>query len=116
MGMITLSGAVFLTLVSGAALAQQTTGTVGNGSPPAAVAPPPAMPLTAGAAPEVGGPLISQPGPGLDQVASDGVSTKTVRAVPCSTAAHETDGTTTCIGIPGPVPGDYTTTGASSGR
>jgi hypothetical protein len=38
-------------------------------------------------------------GPGLDQVAPDGVSTKTVRAVPCSTAAHETDGTTTCIGI-----------------
>jgi hypothetical protein len=39
-------------------------------------------------------------GPGLDKVAADGVSTKTVRAVPCSTAAHETDGTTTCIGIP----------------
>jgi hypothetical protein len=98
--MITLSVAVSLTLVSGAALAQQTTGTIGNGSPPAAVAPPPAVPLTAGAAPEVGGPLISQPGPGLDKVAPDGVSTKTVRAVPCSTAAHETDGTTTCIGIP----------------
>jgi hypothetical protein len=39
-------------------------------------------------------------GPGLDKVAADGVSTKTVRAVRCSTAAHETDGTTTCIGIP----------------
>jgi hypothetical protein len=26
-----------------------------------------------------------------------------VRAVPCSTAARETDGTTTCIGIPGPI-------------
>jgi hypothetical protein len=39
-------------------------------------------------------------GPGLDKVGPDGVSTKTVKAVPCSTAAHETDGTTTCIGIP----------------
>ena len=99
MGMITLSVAVFLILVSGAAVAQQTTGTINSGSAPAAIAPPPAMPLT-GAAPEVGGPLISEPGPGLDKVAPDGVSTKTVRAVPCSTAAHETDGTTTCIGIP----------------
>jgi hypothetical protein len=39
-------------------------------------------------------------GPGLDKVAPVGVSTKTVKAVPCSTAARETDGTTTCIGIP----------------
>jgi hypothetical protein len=98
--MITLSVAVSLTFVSGAALAQQTTGTIGNGSPPAAIAPPPAVPLTAGAAPEVGGPLISQSDTGLNKVAPDGVSTKTVGAVPCSTAAHETDGTTTCIGIP----------------
>jgi hypothetical protein len=96
--MITLSVAVSLTLVSGAALAQ-TTGTINSGSPPAAAAPPPAMPLTAGAAPEVGGPLISQSETGLSKVAPDGVSTKIVRAVPCSTAAHETDGTTTCIGI-----------------
>jgi hypothetical protein len=33
-------------------------------------------------------------------VASDGISTETVKAVPCSTVARETDGTTTCIGIP----------------
>ena len=39
-------------------------------------------------------------GPGLDKVAPDGISTKTVGAVPCSAAARETDGTTTCIGIP----------------
>jgi hypothetical protein len=38
-------------------------------------------------------------GPGLDKVAPDG-STKTVKAVPCSTAARETDGSTTCVGIP----------------
>jgi hypothetical protein len=38
--------------------------------------------------------------PGLNKVAPDGVSSKTVRAVPCSTAARDTDGSTTCIGIP----------------
>jgi hypothetical protein len=37
---------------------------------------------------------------GLGQSCPDGVSAKTARAVPCSTAARETDGTTTCIGIP----------------
>ena len=89
---------MMITLSVAGALAQQTTGTIGN--PPAAVAPPPAMPLTAGAAPKVGGPLISQSDTGLSKVAPDGVSTKIVRAVPCSTAARETDGTTTCVGIP----------------
>jgi hypothetical protein len=43
------------------------------------------------------------PGPGLDKVGSDGISTEVVKAAPCSTAARETDGTTTCIGIPGPI-------------
>jgi hypothetical protein len=33
------------------------------------------------------------------KVAPDG-STKTVKAIPCSTAARETDGSTTCVGIP----------------
>jgi hypothetical protein len=97
--MFALSVAVSLTLASGAAVAQQTTGTINSGSAPAAAPPPPAMPLT-GAAPEVGGPLISQSETGLSKVAPDGVSTKIVRAVPCRTAARETDGTTTCIGIP----------------
>jgi hypothetical protein len=53
-----------------------------------------------GAPPEVGGPWHPASDTGVDKVASDGVSTVTVPAVPCSTAAHETDGTTTCIGIP----------------
>jgi hypothetical protein len=44
-------------------------------------------------------------GPGRDVLGPDGISTKVVRAAPCSTAARETDGTTTCIGIPGPVGG-----------
>jgi hypothetical protein len=39
-------------------------------------------------------------GPGLNKVAPDGVSTRTVRAVPCGAAARETDGFTTCVGIP----------------
>jgi hypothetical protein len=37
---------------------------------------------------------------GLTKPAEDGVSTKIVPARPCSTAARETDGTTTCVGIP----------------
>jgi hypothetical protein len=36
---------------------------------------------------------------GLAVLAADGVSTRTVAARPCGLAAHETDGTTTCIGI-----------------
>src|SRR5713101_6744599 len=39
-------------------------------------------------------------GPGLNVIAADGVSTRTVKAVPCGVAAHETDGSTTCVGIP----------------
>jgi hypothetical protein len=38
---------------------------------------------------------------GLAIPAEDGVSTKIVPAKPCSTAARETDGSTTCVGIPG---------------
>jgi hypothetical protein len=38
---------------------------------------------------------------GLATTAEDGVSTKIVPARPCSKAARETDGTTTCVGIPG---------------
>jgi hypothetical protein len=100
MRMITPSVAASLALLSWAALAQQAPGTIGSGSAPAATAPPPAMPLAAGAVPEVGGPLISGSDTGLNKVADDGVSTKTVGAVPCSKAARETDGTTTCVGIP----------------
>jgi hypothetical protein len=93
---IFLSVAASLALVSSVTFAQQT--------PPDTGAPPPAMmPPTAGAAPQVGGPLISESDTGLNKVAADGVSTQSVRAVGCSVAARETDGTTTCIGIPGPV-------------
>jgi hypothetical protein len=84
--------------------------------PPAKTAPPPA----AAAAPQASepapkgntgtstpptpystGPLpASSTGPGLNTVAPDGVSTRTVKAVPCGTVARETDGSTTCVGIP----------------
>jgi hypothetical protein len=37
---------------------------------------------------------------GLLRPGPDGVSTVTVDARRCGVAAHETDGTTTCIGIP----------------
>jgi hypothetical protein len=40
------------------------------------------------------------PTTGLARPGPDGVSTVTVAAQPCGVAAHETDGTTTCIGIP----------------
>jgi hypothetical protein len=49
--MITFSVAVLLRLLSGTVVAQPTTGTRGNGSLSAAVTSPPAMPLTASAAP-----------------------------------------------------------------
>jgi hypothetical protein len=88
--------AAALALLSSAAFAQQTTGT----APPATAPTSPAAPPTVGGAPEVGGPLISGSETGLSKIADDGVSTKTVGAVPCSKAARETDGTTTCIGIP----------------
>jgi len=46
------------------------------------------------------GPLPKEDsGPGRDVAGPDG-STKRVKAIPCSTAARETDGSTTCIGIP----------------
>lgn len=67
-----------------------------------------------GPAPEV------DAGPGSDIVGPDGISTKVVKTVPCTTAAQETDGTTTCIGLPDPTSGaragntlEGTTTGMS---
>jgi hypothetical protein len=37
---------------------------------------------------------------GLSKEGPDGISTVTVAARPCGVAAHETDGFTTCVGIP----------------
>src|SRR5947207_8231151 len=92
-----------LTLLSSPALAQQTPAATGDPTapPPAATAPP----STVGVVPPVGSPLHPGTTVGLDKVGDDGVSTKTVKAVPCGTAARETDGSTTCIGIPESGPG-----------
>ena len=66
-------------------------------------APSPDRKVSAGElAPEPGTPLNPQSVGGLAKEAADG-STLMVPAVPCSTAARETDGTTTCVGIAGPV-------------
>jgi hypothetical protein len=54
-------------------------------------------------------------GPGLDVATPDG-STKTVKAVPCTPYATETDGTTTRIGIPGPVRRGDSREGTTVGR
>ena len=55
--------------------------------------PGPATPYSTGPLPEI------FTGTGLATVGPEG-STKIVKAVPCSTVAHETDGFTTCVGIP----------------
>ena len=49
--------------------------------------------------------VAEQPAPstvGLARPGPDGVSTRIVKPIPCGVAAQETDGTTTCIGIPTP--------------
>ena len=107
---ITLFVATFLTIVPFAAWAQQTPGTVGNSPPPAGdIAPPPAMGVGASPrgepTPQPGSPLLPGTQTGLAKVAEDGFSTKIVKAVPCTTFAKETDGTTTCVGIPDPPAG-----------
>jgi len=93
---IALIAAVAITMTPLAGFAQQSPGTVPSdttvGVAPSAPAP--------DVVPQPGGPLNPGTQTGRDVVASDGVSTKTVKAVPCSTAARETDGSTTCIGIP----------------
>jgi hypothetical protein len=91
---ISFSVTILLALLSSAALAQQPTGTTGD---KLTISPPPASPpptrYSTGALPQ------ADTGPGRDVVGADD-TTKTVKAVPCSTAARETDGTTTCVGIP----------------
>jgi hypothetical protein len=105
MRMITLSFAPLLALSSSIVFAQAPEpGGLGSppsaAGPPSAAEPPPAGIPMVGGAPAVGSPLLPGKDTGLDKVAEDGISTETVRAAPCSTFARETDGTTTCIGIP----------------
>jgi len=98
MRIISLTVAAALTVPSLAAFAQtetpkQTetpTGYSGAYAPAETPKPPP--PST--------GPLpqFDNGSPGLDVLGPD-ETTKSVRPVPCGVAAHETDGTTTCVGI-----------------
>jgi hypothetical protein len=97
-----LIAAIAFTMLPMAGLAQQAPGMIGTNPPPEAGAPPPsATPAPPrDVAPQAGSPLLPGGETGLDKVASDGVSTVTVKAAPCSAAAKETDGFTTCVGIP----------------
>jgi hypothetical protein len=123
MRLISFSVTIALVLLSSPALAQQSPAMTGEtiGSPPPLPGPPPiSEPSTPPPPAAVSPPQASQPvrgsdtyqpvelppvytGPGRDVVGPDG-TTKTVKAVPCSTAARETDGSTTCVGIPAQSP------------
>jgi len=77
--------------------------------------PAPANNVPVGSVPVGGDPLTPRTDTGLDKVANDGVSTTVVPAVSCGTTARETDGTTTCVGIPGP-PGSLNAKSGSPNR
>jgi hypothetical protein len=103
---LSISVAVAAGLLASAAFGQTPGSVTGHSDQPYATTSPDAVGPGApppGQAPEVGGPLLPATDTGLDKVASDGISTRTVRAAPCSAAAKESDGTTTCVGIRGPV-------------
>jgi hypothetical protein len=87
-----LLGTIPLSLLLSSALAQQAPETA-KGYTGAYGPPGPAKPYSSGPLPQVDvGTGRAVPGP------DD--TTKTLKAVPCSTAARESDGTTTCVGIP----------------
>lgn len=86
------AGGISLTLLFSSALAQQAPETA-KGYTGAYGSPGPAKPYSTGPLPQIDtGTGLAVPGP------ND--STKTVKAVPCGAAARESDGTTTCVGIP----------------
>jgi hypothetical protein len=124
MRLISFSVTIFLALMPWAVQAQQSPGTPGDtiGHLPPLPGPPPISDQSL-AAPRATGPTAtgytgayapagtpptpystgplpqSSEGPGLNTVGPDG-STRTVKAVPCGLVARETDGFTTCVGIP----------------
>ena len=97
---IALIAAVAVTMLPLAGFAQQLPGTVPSETTVGVAPSGPARAPGPDVVPQPGGPLNPGTQTGRDVVASDGISTETVKAVPCSTVARETDGTTTCIGIP----------------
>jgi hypothetical protein len=81
--------------------------------PPGPAMPPPtADTAPAGVVLPGGNPVLLRTDTGLNRVADDGVSTKTIPAVPCSPYAKETDGSTTCVGLPGPTESSVNGNGA----
>jgi hypothetical protein len=107
-------------LLSSAALAQTPPSnplpSLGPSPPPPVPPPPPAGQVPAGVVLPGDNPVLLRSDTGLDRVGSDGVSTKSVPAVPCSPYARETDGITTCIGIPGPTENSANLTGKRKRR
>jgi hypothetical protein len=97
---IALIAAVAVTMLPLAGFAQQLPGTVPSETTVGVAPSGPAGAPGPNVVPQPGGPLNPGTQTGRDVVASDGISTETVKAVPCSTVARETDGSTTCIGIP----------------
>lgn len=91
MRVITLSAAVAFVVLAPDAFAQTDAPKGYTGAYAPAGTPP--TPYSTGPLPEV------DTGTGRVVVEPDG-STRTVKAVPCSSAARETDGFTTCVGIP----------------
>ena len=96
-------GACLIALNVGAAFGQgsgpgvnaETPGAATGSSPMTNQAPPPMAPLG------VQG-VAAEPAPspnGLAKPTADGIGTIIVPARPCGVTAHETDGTTTCVGI-----------------
>lgn len=93
---LALAGAIaasFLILPCNVVVAQTVDGSI-QSPPPAARDPAPPGAVDNGL---TGGPSVTV---GRSVPTADGVGTKTVPAKPCTTAARETDGKTTCIGVP----------------
>ena len=93
MRMTSFLGTLPFALLSWTALAQQAPDTASKGDLGTHSSSDPATPYSTGPLPPV------DTGSGLDELGPND-STKTTKAVPCSSSARETDGSTTCVGIP----------------
>src|SRR6267154_350955 len=96
---IALIAAVAVTMLPLAGFAQQLPGTVPSETTVGVAPSGPAGAPGPDVVPQPGGPLNPGTQTGRDVVASDGISTETVKAVPCSTVARETDGSTPASGF-----------------
>ena len=91
---------IHIVFASFPAFAQQTPGSSGESPmPPAVTAPSSAPASTVGVAPPVSHSPLRATSAGKSP--EELVPLTPVKAAPCSIAARETDGTTTCIGLPG---------------